>query len=1089
MAVIMYTQRNNIQRSVKVVPIVIIVIVVISTILLWALPAWLANLSLDVQMYHNKANVDFYEVNLLNWAVLWAPLVPAAIATVCLAKPKKFLSIVPVVTRAGKKNLLTIYTVAVFVIAYLISWGGGQFSYGFFMAQNVQVNIPGSFAALLFPFNPSLYNVNTLLTWKFITLPVMNTILTAFLLRNIFEMIGARISGGAPIEFLGRIFMVIGIIMAYFYLAAPLSVYDVVQRIWLYIVPLVMWTFIAAGSFALLFAVFSPRRDVEEIAGGTFLLAIIIVIGMVVVPCVVAAPKFFYQQQQWQSIVWDGREHEQVTATRDGAGLDGFNYNTSLSYFNNISVNDSIIDKVRQYDQGSSVVRLGNQISNLSENLQTTNIVVLNNSEYWVAMKVFNYSSPAFTSAYSYNVIYSHTNGFVAMSASTGQVITNTTSVFGVNNTYPVYFGEGNRSDIILNVTDYTQDDLPRTTPDGNLSGLLDWWKTIGMSFSYLPIAANTNSFLVNTNIFNRVGSMLLPYMKVDSDVYPVFDQADGRMYYCCPVYLDLPGFGYYETDYLRFLGWVLVDTEYGNMTFYKSPTLANESMISFAQVYLNPNIYPWLPSSDVPAWLQSQLRYPAALFQEQLGIDYTFHMGDLESDWTAWRGLTSIYTNPTNSSLYFILMDLGGGPEFVGVDLVEQQNTQALAGMYVIQCDWANFGQVNFYAVPTGKTLIGPATAQAAFTSSGLSGALNILHGESYGNILLYSYAQSLYYVIPVYSTATAGIALQSLSYVGVVDAFNQQIVTWGNDSQTAFTKLNETFTQPVIAPATLDFTSKYSPTTTSNATIKVSMLNDETNLTAPPIDVQLNMVVYSDRSSLMANGSSSGITSSAFTNDTAYPLLGDGVNYTIGTWNLAPSVGRAFPIQLNQSLQNFASELVSFRFVATVSSPIYPTYVASEPLGNITYYVLGHSSISFNNTITLGFVLPTNMTSSATSTIAFTLTNINSTLTAAPVNVNVTVTLFDVNATLVPTIVAPANSVNSSFTSNPIYPSHAGTTYTVILQSLQPEGSYNQTIQLGMSGPQVTSPVTVVYLISLTVNGSPAGNSLLRVATWFPQ
>ncbi|MHA1998306.1 MAG: UPF0182 family protein, partial [Promethearchaeota archaeon] len=706
--------KNYIRKSQRAILVIAIIGGTLGLIFAWVLPSWLADLNLDKQLYLNKAGgVDFITVNLLNWAELWAPLIPATIAAVIMIHPKKFINIIPVTRKKAKAGVSALFTAAVFGITYGISWFMNELNYGMFMANYLRedesfVSFLASFAALKMPFNQELYDINTLLTWKNISIPIINTVLTAILMRLVLELIGQRIHGGYPLEFLGRIFAIFGIIMAFFYVSAPLATYDVVERTWLYIVPLVMWTFLGVGTTCLIASKLSRRAaNREELTGGAFILTMIVVIAMVVVPCIVAAPGFFGRQNQWTSIVWDGKVSKEVNETRDASDLLGFNY-TSIDHLTNQQSNYDLIDAVRQFDKGSSKEKLENQIDTLYETKDDTDIINFEGHEYWIAPKSFNGTIDAFYGSYNRHVSYTHTEGFVAMDAHTGELIDSSdySSTFGVNASHPIYFGEGYRNDIILNVEGTPEVNNANFTasggqPDGKLSGIQGWWKAIGLSFDFLPIAGKENSYLHRTNIYNRVGGMLLPYMYMDSDPYIVFDNVDHKMYYSIGLMISLPGFSYYKTNYRRFLGWVILDVSFGNMTFYKSPALNESELISFARVYVDNDIYPWQDPTAIPSWLEDQLRYPEVLYELQLNTDYTYHVMDANT----WRQKKDLFERPDNGDLYFIIMDLGEGDglEFVGVDLVKPTSgTTTLAGMYVLRLSPEHFGETKFYDVPS---------------------------------------------------------------------------------------------------------------------------------------------------------------------------------------------------------------------------------------------------------------------------------------------------------------------------------------------------------------------------------------------------
>ena len=1063
----------------------------------WALPSWLGNIDLDTQMYVTKANVDFITVNLLNWTEVWAPLIPASIATIILIYPKKLILGLPLRSKNFRKNFTILFSIIIFGLSYVISLFANDFSYGVFMSNYLQgdesfVDIFSSFNALLIPFNHSLYDTNVLLTWQYLTLPLVNTIITALLIRSIMEIVGQRLIGGYPIEFLGRIFITIGLILTYFFLSAPLSIYDRVERTWLYIVPLTMSTFLIIGIFCLAFSKTSPRRNREEIAGGTFIIAIIIVIGMIVGPCIAAAGDFFNRENKWNEIVWDGKIQQSVQQTRIASDLIGFDYR-QIENLTNQPSNYVLPEKVRQYDKNSSKASLESLIDEEYETKDDTDIVLVNGTEYWIAPKSFFSNFSGFDSAFARHGIYTHTDGFIAMDAHSGQTYVsseNYTSIFGVNSSYPIYFGEGYRNDIVLTLdVDEINERVYSGEPDGSLSGLYGWWKMVGMSIDFLPLAGNENSYLRRTNIYDRVRGMLLPYMylgegfseQTQADPYLVFDQGNGRLYYSMPVYISLPQFAYYQTNYKRFLGWVIIDVLNGEMDFYQSPGLDKESLISFAKVYVDTDIYPW--QSTIPDWLKSQLRYPENLYESQLRTDYIYHMQDPN----VWRGQSDRYARPENSDLYYVLMDLGEGIEFVGIDIVEPPSAAnpTLAGMYLIRQKASHFGQTIFYKSDDNNPLIGPSTANDTFFNfPGIAQNLTLVPGRDAGNILLYPFARSLYYMIPVYSTSPQGI--QTLNYVGLVNGFNKSEVVWGqgpNAAVEAFEILRDLYPEPgEYRIEDLDFTYDYDKNITQPdlANLSIVMRNAVENLSQAPVNLTVNMTVYSQNTSLYINGTTSGVLESEY--NSTYK---NGTNYQVGSWLLYPQQTRGITAQLDMNIGNFSKQDLEFEFTISIindsSGEVIDNQTYDQEL--MTFFSTNYSSNNINaGDISMDFDFPDRITEPNDALMVLSLFNNETNLSASPLDVVVNLTVFSSNVS----IFVPGEPIleNATFTTDDLYP-YAGINYTVVDTQLSPQELFGLTFALDLDMGNSTT-IDLVYYVTLIVDGTTVSNTLLRVISW---
>nr|MDO8088460.1 UPF0182 family protein [Candidatus Sigynarchaeum springense] len=1075
------------KKNVKILLLLLVLAIIVVLFSFLIIPMIMADLQLDIQLYQRKTDgVDFVEVNLLNWAKIWAPLIPAALVTVILFYPKKFLSIFRARSSAGRAKLFILFSIVAFIASYAISWLFGDLSYGMFMAQYLQndpsfVPFLDSFKALLIPFDLSPYDTNVLLTWKNITLPIMNAVITAVIIRMVLEMIGARVNGGYAIEFLGRLFLVIGLVLGYFYLASPLSAYDSIEQTWLTILPLTMWTLVSVGTFCLFFSLISKtQRDREELAGAGFILTGLVIIAMVIVPCIVAAGDYFSRELKYEQVVWNGRAGWEVNQTRMASDIMGFQ-NRNMDELLSLPTNTLIADKIRPFDKNSSTEILEQRINTPYETKDDTDIIMLNDSEYWVAPRSFYPDADAFGTAINLHVRYTNTQGFVAMDAHTGKYLQTSEylPIFGVNNSYPFYFGEGSRQDLLLHIPKWTEvhGQNYSAQPDAILGGYLGSLKVLGMSTDFIALMNQDIKFLHRTNIFDRVEGMLLPYMYMDQDPYLVFNNVDHRVYYSVPLYISIPGFTYFKTDYKRFVGWVILDVYSGEMEFYRSPTLDEQaeldSLISFARVYVDTAIYPWQNSTAVPGWLRPQLRYPENFYESQLETDYTYHV----TDWRIWHDKSDFFDRPADGDLYYVMMDLGEGLEFVGVELVvPTSGTTTLAGMYVLRNKWDHFGQTIFYRTPTGKTLIGPKTAEQTFiTNPGISSDLTLVRGMDTGNILLYEFAGSLYYVVPIYTTTGK---LQDLRYVGLVNGFKETEVVWSDTAKGAFDKIAALHEQQAPpADFQINCTGPTSVKTPSLANVSLVVQNTIANISIPPQTFTVSMYAYSTSSSLLVNNTPS---TPSLLNDTAYPALGTCNNFSLGTWSLAPTEGRGITVQLNMSLGNFSARNVPYRFVATLPNGTR----FSSALNSVTFLSPSYTASNVSGAgVTLGFTLPAAVVKPNSANMVLSVKNDDTNFGNPAVNVKVNLTLYSVNGTV--TVPGIGGITGTSFTSDPWYPGIDGKTYTVINRTLAPQETRIITIQvdLNMAG---STRVELVYRLFLIVADVEVETTWLRVIIW---
>jgi hypothetical protein len=217
-------------------------------------------------------------------------------------------------------------------------------------------------------------------------------------------------------------------------------------------------------------------------------------------------------------------------------------------------------------------------------------------------------------------------------------------------------------------------------------------------------------------------------------------------------------------------------------MNFYKNPNLdesTNDPTYFLWKYYMKS--YDW---EILPSWLESQLRYPEDLFEQQLAANYKYHVRDLKT----WKRGDDFHERPENGDLFYIETNLGNGIEYVGLDLVEYQGTEAktLAGMYIVR-HGTHFGEAIFYHTRNStENLIGPKTARDTYETEATKD-ISLIAGARNGNTLLYPLGGSVYYYIPTYSSIGG---LQQLKLAGFVEAFTRR-VGYGDDANEAYNSL----------------------------------------------------------------------------------------------------------------------------------------------------------------------------------------------------------------------------------------------------------------------------------------------------------
>jgi uncharacterized membrane protein (UPF0182 family) len=465
---------------------------------------------------------------------------------------------------------------------------------------------------------------------------------------------------------------------------------------------------------------------------------------------------------------WYPQTQKQITVTRWAAGLDGIKAGSVLSL--PTSNASTILGLVRQWDQQAASVTMTKEIGAYNwMGLASSEIVFLNNTEYWVSPTTSTFPSADWISKH---LIYTHAARIMVINTHTGAEVS-TEQAFSVDSEPLIYYGEspttgsgGFGNNVYVHVPGYSE--VENATyggePDYTLNG---WQKTMwftlsegqwGFAFSAYPI-----DMLWNRNIFNRVGEILIPGLMMDPSAYLA---SDGKnVYYVVQIYIDYPlQSGFADSPYLRFFGIVLVNVYDGSMHGYTVSNIIGSNSSDFLTDYYSRYYSSW---QEAPSWLEPQLRYPEQLLgtpdvQGQLDYDFYFHVNDP----FVWKSGSQFYERPSENTVQYIPWAVGEQTYFVGMQLAhfKSASSKNLAGVYIAY-GGDKLGQIDLYQNPSlSTTFIGPSAAENALTTnSEVRTQLTLLPNYRIGSYLLYSVAGHLDYFVAVYTNpGTAGVVTQ---------------------------------------------------------------------------------------------------------------------------------------------------------------------------------------------------------------------------------------------------------------------------------------------------------------------------------------
>jgi len=880
------------RRKNLLILVVIVVAILITLAVLWWVPAWFGNINLQDQLYTNKAGgldyLDFYFLNFWSTNFLFnkTALIGAFIGSIVMSifPERNLLTIIGTKLRFGKpsrKKALIFWWTIGFVLFYFLGLtldaNNNGFSWAIYLIENGQVELSPFiiFESFDVIFNLSNTDFITIFLYSNLILPIVLFVFGIVILRLVFNIVKYIYLRRNDYLVIGNVLVIVGLICALVFCFMPTLSLDGINIIQILALIFGFFSFTSLGIAVYIFGKAQYKKDSKNYIFSRqkqkkIIYVIVISIVFTITPLLVSIGPLINvnNTEVWTEQQWLKKYNREIEWTRACAGLDMFeerpieNFTASSISGTDLVENESI----RVYDQNYAVQYLAASIGSTFEGLADSDIIYFNNTEYWVAPKTVKFSEIEGDTVRTNTELYDHVEGFLAMDTFNGSLVPDVSEIFNISTDYPIFFGESESqryleetlgyyeegtlgaydSDILLNTgweqgienNNYIYDG----EPDGVLTGLEGFWKTVNIGLLAYAFQ-DEHEYVINRNVKDRINKILLPHLKIDYDPYLVFDFLRGKMYYAVSIYTHINIGAYSQYPVLRFIGVCLIDVLNGDMAFYQNPSLdtVNDPTYLLWEIYLTK--YNW---QTTPTWLLEQLRYPEDLFELQLEANYKYHVQNPST----WRRADDFHERPENGDLFYIESDLGNGIEFVGIDLVEYEGRTAtlLAGMYVVR-HGDHFGEAIFYHTRTSsENLIGPKTARDTYASEATQ-EITLIANARHGNTLLYPLGGSIYYFIPTYSTSGD---IQNLGLVGFVEAFTREVYYGFEVNETADQFLN--ISGGVPEPETnitlsYSFEMEDSMTYPSDlANFIITLQNLDTNFTADPLQVKVNLSIYTD-------------------------------------------------------------------------------------------------------------------------------------------------------------------------------------------------------------------------------------------------
>jgi hypothetical protein len=353
----------------------------------------------------------------------------------------------------------------------------------------------------------------------------------------------------------------------------------------------------------------------------------------------------------------------------------------------------------------------------------------------------------------------------------------------------------------------------------------------VGGIFSRMAIALRLGDFnvLISNQItpksrvlfvrdVKQMAQKAAPFLSFDSQPYAVI--ANGEVQFVLDGYTTTSQYPYSEAvsnlnintggipgsaNYVRNSVKVVINAYSGSMKFYAADP--NDPIL---RAYSSAFPKMFLPMSQMPASIQSHLRYPTDLFTVQAATLGRYHITSPSSFYSAsdqWQIspttgagtpdqtlAQSVQTNAagnivsTSLTPMSPLFQVGALPGTKTQQLLEsiayvpQGNSATVQGLTAFLIATSNpddYGQLNVYVTPRGTSVTGPVQADSEIEqASQVSSIITPLdqHGSSVllGNNLMVPLDQSVLYIRPLYVTSSSN-SLPQLKYV--IAVFNQDV------------------------------------------------------------------------------------------------------------------------------------------------------------------------------------------------------------------------------------------------------------------------------------------------------------------------
>jgi uncharacterized membrane protein (UPF0182 family) len=455
--------------------------------------------------------------------------------------------------------------------------------------------------------------------------------------------------------------------------------------------------------------------------------------------------------------------------------------------------NKNILSKIRLWDWDAAFTKLKPEIGLIPYvDFEDSDIIRFNDTLYWSAsMKPI---LPAFVRPedrwFNEHMVYTHVpNGFLMLNAHNG-TIEDSSKFFKQRR---IYYGEGGLLSTTWSayiVGEGTSKEVTGHFYSGkggvDAQPPLSWLFDVTFMLSYPD---KTVHIMRYKDVYDRM-KLLFPYFSYEwgnspIDMFPVTDGE--RTYWLMPLIFKVPAENVPWSRgelFARFVGYSLIDIYDGTI---KLIIIGDDF---FSELFKN--LYAEYVSTEIPAWLYKQTRYPVELFEWRINMYNKYHVRDPAT----FIGAREFYEIPEGLETYFIYAQPPGfdGVEFVGILSLQLKGAlgKNLAGYAVVRNDYPHLGEVLVYKVPLESTvkLLGPTAAIEALKRDPVFKQMEtLLRNPRIGDNILYQIGDYPVYFIPVYTAPAEGVITTIGTVAAVGAAFTgEYYVGLGSTPEEAF-------------------------------------------------------------------------------------------------------------------------------------------------------------------------------------------------------------------------------------------------------------------------------------------------------------